>query len=124
MGSKCSHKVCEVEDRQHTCMIRSGEVLREYSDHSGNVWWAVERAILGKQRHSVTAWDVSYGKTQGRVMLKGLMKMRELVQDFMNAKVNVTLQVYADGKAAALWVEYLHRCEQSRIVYPRTKVAE
>ena len=67
--SECQHKVCWSEDRQNSCMVRSGEVLREYSEEDGKLWWAVYPVVgeNGKdERHCVTVWDVEYGLARGQ----------------------------------------------------------
>jgi hypothetical protein len=112
--SKCSHKVCEVEDRQHTCMIRSGEVLREYSDHGGGLMWAVYPRSARRESHCVIAWDVNYGHAVGELLWmeyanrKGDALWKELVCD------GRTLEEYGRAKGAELWDEYAGTLEEGK----------
>jgi len=54
-------------------MIRSGEVLREYSEEDGRLWWAVYR----NGRHAVTAWDVDYGLARGQDLWREYLETLE-----------------------------------------------
>ena len=56
-GVDCGHLVCRLSGRQESCMVRSGEVVREYDMVDGQVSWAV---LKKDGRHVVVACDVKY----------------------------------------------------------------
>jgi hypothetical protein len=59
-------------------MVRSGEVLREYSEEDGKLWWAVYPSVGQKREvHRVTAWDIDYGLARGQDMWKEYLEVLE-----------------------------------------------
>lgn len=63
--SCCEHYVCRVWSREDTCMMRSGEVLREYSEADHRLWWAVLPAQDGGESHKVVACEGQYAEEAG-----------------------------------------------------------
>lgn len=69
----CYHVVCHAEGRQQSCMFLSGEVLWEYCEEEGKIWWAVD----GKGNHRVTSWDIDYGIRRGQELWKEYLETLE-----------------------------------------------
>jgi len=66
---RCWHEVCFLDNRQWTCLIRSGEVLREYSTEEGRLAWAVYACNEGGElvsggRHVVISSESEYMETK------------------------------------------------------------
>jgi hypothetical protein len=75
--SECLHNVCRAEDRQQSCMIRSGEVLREYWEEDGKLCWAVYPCASGGESHRVTGFDIEYGFARGQELWKEYLETLE-----------------------------------------------
>lgn len=58
----CGHHVCTVWSRRATCMVCSGEVLREYSEAQGRLWWVVLPAQDGGELHKVVSCEDQHAR--------------------------------------------------------------
>jgi len=76
------HEVCLVDNGRRSCVIRSGEVLREYSTEEGHMVWAVyasneEGELVPGGTHVVVSWDTEYTATKKEELFERHVKERE-----------------------------------------------
>jgi len=97
-------------------MIRSGEVLEEYSEEDGALWWVVYPLASGGECHRVVSWDHDYGFARGEELWEkyAIAKGQALFREYVLANREESLTDYAIAKGQELWKEYLETLEAER----------
>ncbi len=79
---QCCHEVCFVDNSRWNCLIRSGEVLGEYSTEEGHLAWAVyacneEGELVSGGRHVAISSDDEFAERKKEELFERYVKEQE-----------------------------------------------